>query len=160
MATKRIRRVEELGWVALPSDIAEAVGIREGDYLEVSHDEYFVTMRKRPAINMPDEAPHVGEALIDLKALHKEICKLKTIAPYADEKHYAYEMGYNAAVADVLVKLHKAPPIDASPVVRCADCKHATPMHYEGRVVWSCRWSAYLRNEDHFCKLGERRTKK
>ena len=65
--------------------------------------------------------------------------------------------GYIQAHKDVLEILKEMPNMDVETVVRCKDCKHASPMYYEGRTVWSCRWSAYLRNEDHYCKMGERR---
>ena len=66
--------------------------------------------------------------------------------------------GYIQAQKDALEILDGMPGADVEVVVRCKDCKHASPMYFEGRTVWSCRWSAYLRNEDHYCKMGERRT--
>lgn len=69
-----------------------------------------------------------------------------------------YAEGYALAMKDVAKTLLELPPAEVVDVVRCAECIHASPLVYEGKPVWSCRWNVYLRKGDHYCKLGERRT--
>ena len=84
-------------------------------------------------------------------ALNKKKAECEPLTPEA-------AFGYLRAFKDVFEVLIELPGVDVEAVVRCRDCKHAARMYFDGRTVWSCRWSAYLRNGDHYCKLGERRT--
>lgn len=72
-----------------------------------------------------------------------------------------YDFGGNQAfdyVADILID--DAPTIDAVPVVRCKDCKHAH-MTYGGECKYCDMWEedgeALYLDGDFFCAYGERR---
>ena len=66
---------------------------------------------------------------------------------------------YREAILAVKSILHSAKPIDAVPVVRCRDCKHAwihpcgyVYCHRDGRNAYEMTF-----NLDGFCSYGERK---
>ena len=66
---------------------------------------------------------------------------------------------YREAILAVKSILHSAKPIDAVPVVRCRDCKHAwihpcgyVYCHRDGRNAYEMTF-----NLDSFCSYGERK---
>ena len=66
---------------------------------------------------------------------------------------------YREAILAVKSILHSAKPIDAVPVVRCRDCKHAwihpcgyVYCHRDGRNAYEMAF-----NLDSFCSYGERK---
>ena len=96
--------------------------------------------------------------LIDADRLNKPI--------YAEEDNitgsgmsYDEICGYNDGIDIAWNKIDQAPTIDAVPVVRCKDCKHAwihpcgyVYCHRDGRNAYEMTF-----NLDSFCSYGERK---
>ena len=96
--------------------------------------------------------------LIDADRLNKPI--------YAEEDNitgsgmsYDEICGYNDGIDIAWNKIDGAPTIDAVPVVRCKDCKHAwvhpcgyVYCHRDGRNAYEMTF-----NLDSFCSYGERK---
>ena len=96
--------------------------------------------------------------LIDADRLNKPI--------YAEEDNitgsgisYDEICGYNDGVDIAWNKIDQAPTVDAVPVVRCRDCKHAwihpcgyVYCHRDGRNAYEMTF-----NLDSFCSYGERK---
>ena len=62
VATGIVRRVDELGRIVLPKEIRRAVGIKDGDPLEIFRDKDYIVLKK---YTLADE---VGEAVDFLKS--------------------------------------------------------------------------------------------
>lgn len=89
--------------------------------------------------------------LIDADALHRKV-KMET-NPYGKPT-----IDYDSGVK-VLEWIEQAPTVDAVPVVRCRDCKHAwihpcgyVYCHRDGRNAYEMTF-----NLDGFCSYGERK---
>lgn len=63
-----------------------------------------------------------------------------------------------AAFSEVLARVKTMPDIDAVPVVRCRECKHARPLAQDGYVA-CILWSRGS-NLDGFCHMGARMDEK
>ena len=76
----------------------------------------------------------------------------------AIDEFYQYP-NINWTTLDVMEKIDKVPSIDAVPVIRCKDCKHAH-MTYDGDCkycdVWFPDEAEYL-DGDYYCASAERK---
>lgn len=85
-----------------------------------------------------------GDALMtELSTMYKE--------PTSTEDFMA--IGYDKAIADVVVTAHRQPTVDAVEVVRCKDCKYRDDYDF-------CTGRGYpnaLVPDDGFCDKGKRR---
>lgn len=67
-------------------------------------------------------------------------------------------IGYNKAVADAVVTVHRQPAADVVEVVRCKECKHK---YYDGnqiicqKLYW-CDGNNFEPSAEDFCSYGER----
>lgn len=62
------------------------------------------------------------------------------------------------AINEVIENVEKMPTIDAVPVTRCRDCKHARKCY--GDVVWTTKNGGFKYNPlgtDGFCSMAERK---
>ena len=73
---------------------------------------------------------------------------ISRFAYYHAHSYGKAEYAYGVAAEEVL----NAPTVDAVPVVRCKDCKHARPLSYEGYVA--CILWSRASNLDGFCHKG------
>ena len=69
------------------------------------------------------------------------------------------EKYHKTSVWDSYVEINRAPTIDAVPVVRCKDCKHA--FDRSGRKPFGCylhgKNGITLHDGDDFCSYGEKK---
>ena len=68
--------------------------------------------------------------------------------PYANLNPQKNEEAVYIAFKD---EIEKIPVVDAIPVIRCKDCKHASDMINDGRC-WCTQLNAFM----HYCDMGER----
>ena len=69
-------------------------------------------------------------------------------------------IGYDKAIADVVVTAHRQPTIDAVEVVRCRDCEwYKTNYTWNGKERKVCGIEPFepIRQEEDYCSFGERK---
>lgn len=61
-------------------------------------------------------------------------------------------------IVDIVESIMVSPTVDAVPVIRCKDCKHARKCY--GDIVWASKGGGYIYNPlgfDGFCSIAERK---
>ena len=67
---------------------------------------------------------------------------------------------FNNIVAEILVMIRDASPIEAVPVVHCKDCKHwGTGVEGETNHVKCCEYGKYMVGENGYCCYADMRKK-
>ena len=69
-------------------------------------------------------------------------------------------IGYDKAIADVVVTAHRQPTVDAVEVVRCRECEFRYEGEYRGRRVMMCDYMdpepEDKMSDDDFCSRGRK----
>lgn len=68
--------------------------------------------------------------------------------------------GYALSASEVAIAVENAPTVDAVPVVRCKDCKHARlGCDEKYGEYWECTYTNLDQHfdADHYCFYGERK---
>lgn len=89
-------------------------------------------------------------AYIDRDKLMKELSTMYK-SPTSSEDFMT--VGYDHAIADVVVTVHEQPTVDAVEVVRCKDCKHRD----EGGFCMGRGYPEQLVPDDGYCDKGKRK---
>lgn len=104
-------------------------------------------------------------AYIDRDKLMKELSTMYK-SPTSSEDFMT--VGYDHAIADVVVTVHEQPTADVVEVVRCKDCKHrptGTGANHDlefpdDECPCQCAgdyWYSWMPSDDWFCPKGERK---
>ena len=86
----------------------------------------------------------------------RAIARVEEIPLLADKNQSFYE-GCRYMQKRVLRIFHTSKTIDAVEVVRCKDCRHATPSAHPNLVVCDVMRCEFGIMEDDFCSYGERK---
>lgn len=95
--------------------------------------------------------------LIDADALMTE---LSTMYKEPTSTEDFMTIGYDKAIADVVVTAHRQPTVDAVEVVRCRDCIWWDIQHPYGTLVpnvYYCERNRRFYSANHFCGYGGRK---
>lgn len=95
--------------------------------------------------------------LIDADALMTE---LSTMYKEPTSTEDFMTIGYDKAIADVVVTAHRQPTVDAVEVVRCRDCEwYKTHYSWDGKERKVCGIEPFepIRQEEDYCSYGERK---
>lgn len=95
--------------------------------------------------------------LIDADALIKE---LSTMYKEPTSTEDFMTIGYDKAIADVVVTAHRQPTVDAVEVVRCRDCEwYKTNYTWDGKERKVCGIEPFepIRREEDYCSYAERK---
>lgn len=99
----------------------------------------------------------MGKRYIDADALMAELSTLYK-EPTSTEDFMT--IGYDKAIADVVVTAHKQPTVDAVEVVRCRECEwYKTNYSWNGKERKVCGIEPFepIRREEDYCSYAERK---
>lgn len=99
----------------------------------------------------------MGKRYIDGDALMTE---LSTMYKEPTSTEDFMTIGYDKAIADVVVTAHRQPTVDTVEVVRCRNCEwYKTNYTWDGKERKVCGIEPFepIRQEEDYCSFGERK---